>query len=323
MTSTDTQPTSPAAAGASTVTRIYAAFGRGDVPAILDRLAEDVAWKVLPRNAQQISSPGAAQPRSRTSSTSSVAGRSASSGYRTSSDPGVRSSRLHAEFDLPGGGRLHDEGTAPVDLSSSSTHALLVDSHHGERTLRTMSSTGTPPIGARSRTMYGGRGRGSSFGTVQATAAAGDVITGHITTRSRTTYAASSPRVSLAESRVCAAGLRPLPGPARDTTVRSRWSHVWIGRHRPPRRIARGDTPGVRSWGRRAGPVAASAGSVDGNRRRRLWPSGRGMSTIGLRTGAVTGRGSTRGGGVAHPRMILGATRCPNLCPTRPSGSPI
>jgi hypothetical protein len=40
-----------------------------------------------------------------------------------------------------------------------------------------------------------------------------------------------------------------------------------------------------------------SAGSVFGNRRRRLWPSGRGMSTIGLRTGAVTGRGSTRGGG--------------------------
>jgi uncharacterized protein len=29
----------------ATVQEIYAAFGRGDVPAILDRLAEDVAWE--------------------------------------------------------------------------------------------------------------------------------------------------------------------------------------------------------------------------------------------------------------------------------------
>ncbi|MGI5127710.1 nuclear transport factor 2 family protein [Pseudonocardia sp. CA-107938] len=37
MTSTDT-------GNATAVADIYAAFGRGDVPAILDRLADDVAW---------------------------------------------------------------------------------------------------------------------------------------------------------------------------------------------------------------------------------------------------------------------------------------
>jgi ketosteroid isomerase-like protein len=35
----------PATGNAATVTDIYAAFGRGDVPAILDRLADDVAWE--------------------------------------------------------------------------------------------------------------------------------------------------------------------------------------------------------------------------------------------------------------------------------------
>jgi ketosteroid isomerase-like protein len=32
----------------ATVQEIYAAFGRGDVPAILDRLADDVCWDHLP-----------------------------------------------------------------------------------------------------------------------------------------------------------------------------------------------------------------------------------------------------------------------------------
>jgi ketosteroid isomerase-like protein len=34
-----------------TVKQIYAAFGRGDVPAILDMLAEDVAWEAWADNA--------------------------------------------------------------------------------------------------------------------------------------------------------------------------------------------------------------------------------------------------------------------------------
>src|SRR3954468_4179947 len=38
---------------ASTVAEIYAAFGRGDVPAILERLAPDVAWEAWPDNFAQ------------------------------------------------------------------------------------------------------------------------------------------------------------------------------------------------------------------------------------------------------------------------------
>jgi ketosteroid isomerase-like protein len=38
---------------AATVAEIYAAFGRGDVPAILDRLADDVAWEEWPANEAQ------------------------------------------------------------------------------------------------------------------------------------------------------------------------------------------------------------------------------------------------------------------------------
>jgi ketosteroid isomerase-like protein len=37
----------------TTVAEIYAAFGRGDVPAILDALAENVAWEQWPDNYAQ------------------------------------------------------------------------------------------------------------------------------------------------------------------------------------------------------------------------------------------------------------------------------
>jgi ketosteroid isomerase-like protein len=40
-------------ANAATVAEIYAAFGRGDVPAILDTLADGVAWDVWPDNFAQ------------------------------------------------------------------------------------------------------------------------------------------------------------------------------------------------------------------------------------------------------------------------------
>jgi uncharacterized protein len=35
-----------------TVQQLYAAFGRGDIPAILNHLAEDVAWEYTPSSAQ-------------------------------------------------------------------------------------------------------------------------------------------------------------------------------------------------------------------------------------------------------------------------------
>ncbi len=38
---------------AAAVSEIYAAFGRGDVPAILERLADDAAWEAWPDNFAQ------------------------------------------------------------------------------------------------------------------------------------------------------------------------------------------------------------------------------------------------------------------------------
>ncbi len=48
MTSSPTTMNNTATNNAATVEKIYAAFGRGDVPAILDTLADDVAWDQWP-----------------------------------------------------------------------------------------------------------------------------------------------------------------------------------------------------------------------------------------------------------------------------------
>lgn len=56
MTSSSAPTAAPAASAtgnAATVAAIYAAFGRGDVPAILDHLADDVAWEDWPANEAQ------------------------------------------------------------------------------------------------------------------------------------------------------------------------------------------------------------------------------------------------------------------------------
>lgn len=50
MTSTDTTTSTR---NAATAAGVYAAFGRGDVPAILDVLADDVAWEEWPDNYAQ------------------------------------------------------------------------------------------------------------------------------------------------------------------------------------------------------------------------------------------------------------------------------
>jgi ketosteroid isomerase-like protein len=46
-------PTTTRTGNAATVAGIYAAFARGDVPAILARLADDVAWEAWPDNFAQ------------------------------------------------------------------------------------------------------------------------------------------------------------------------------------------------------------------------------------------------------------------------------
>ena len=109
MTSTET-------ANTASVADIYSAFGRGDVPAILDRLADDVAWDVWERGnegqlagvehlAAQRGVQGAAE------FFASIAGWTVreftvldviGSGRQVVAE-------IRAAFDLPNGGRLADE----------------------------------------------------------------------------------------------------------------------------------------------------------------------------------------------------------------------
>jgi ketosteroid isomerase-like protein len=123
MTSTasTTATTTGSAAGtratgnAGTVGEIYAAFGRGDVPAILDRLADDVAWDEWEDNfAQRAGVAHLAEGRGRTA----AAGFFGIIATWTLRDFVVRDVigdgrqvvvEVRAAFDLPGGGRFTDE----------------------------------------------------------------------------------------------------------------------------------------------------------------------------------------------------------------------
>jgi ketosteroid isomerase-like protein len=100
---------------ATTVADIYAAFGRGDVPAILERLADDVAWEEWADNsAQRAGVPYLVARRGR----SDVAGFFAVLGEATVLDFAVLDiigtgrqvvAEVRASFALPGGGRFADE----------------------------------------------------------------------------------------------------------------------------------------------------------------------------------------------------------------------
>ena len=113
---TGTPTTTPTTTGnAATVARIYEAFGRGDVPAILERLADDVAWEEWRDSFAQRAGVPYLMPRH---------GRAAAAGFFeivgtwTVLDFTVLdvigngrqvAVELQAEFALPGGGRFADE----------------------------------------------------------------------------------------------------------------------------------------------------------------------------------------------------------------------
>jgi ketosteroid isomerase-like protein len=100
---------------AATVTDIYAAFARGDVPAILDRLADDVAWDEWSDNfAQRAGAPHLAPRHGR----EDVAGFFGVIGSWEVLDFAVLDvvgngrqvvAEIRASFALPGGGRFADE----------------------------------------------------------------------------------------------------------------------------------------------------------------------------------------------------------------------
>ena len=101
--------------GAAAVEEIYAAFGRGDVPAILARLAADVAWDDWPDNfAQRAGVPHLVTRRG----PAEVEGFFAVLGSCTVLDFAVLDiigadrqvvAEVRASFALPGGGRFTDE----------------------------------------------------------------------------------------------------------------------------------------------------------------------------------------------------------------------
>jgi len=100
---------------ATTVSDIYAAFGRGEVPAILDRLADDVAWDEWSDNFAQRADVPHLSPRR---GPGDVAGFFALLGSWTVLDFAVLdvigtgrqvAAEVRASFVLPGGGRFADE----------------------------------------------------------------------------------------------------------------------------------------------------------------------------------------------------------------------
>ena len=119
MTSSSTTiPTSRAAAGtgnAATAADIYAAFGRGDVPAVLARLAPDVAWESWTDNSAQRGGVPYLVPRT---GPGDVAGFFAELATMTVLDFAVLdligtgrqvAAEVRASFALPNGGRFADE----------------------------------------------------------------------------------------------------------------------------------------------------------------------------------------------------------------------
>ena len=100
---------------AASVTELYDAFGRGDVPAVLARLADDVAWEDWRDNwAQRAGIPTMA----RRTGPAEVAGFFAVNGTWTLHEFAVLdvigdgrqvAAEVRAEFSLPNGGRFRDE----------------------------------------------------------------------------------------------------------------------------------------------------------------------------------------------------------------------
>lgn len=100
---------------AETVAEIYAAFGRGDVPAVLDRLADDVAWEEWPANDAQRAGVRHLQARRGVTEVAeffTVVGGSTVRDFAVLDvigDGRQVVAEIRAALDLPGGGRIADE----------------------------------------------------------------------------------------------------------------------------------------------------------------------------------------------------------------------
>jgi len=109
MTSTTTTD------NAATVAEIYAAFGRGDVPAILDALADGVAWEVWADNFAQRAEVTYLLPRrgpAQVAEFFTIVGGGTFHDFRVLDVIGSGRqvvAEVVADWEVPGGGRLADE----------------------------------------------------------------------------------------------------------------------------------------------------------------------------------------------------------------------
>ncbi len=115
MTSSPVTSTPVPAGNAETVADIYAAFGRGDIPAILARLSDDVAWEEWVDNFAQRAEVPYLVPRKGPSEVEAffaVLGSATVLHFAVLDVIGTGRqvvAEVRASFALPGGGRFDDE----------------------------------------------------------------------------------------------------------------------------------------------------------------------------------------------------------------------
>ena len=99
----------------TTVTDLYAAFGRGDIPAILDALSEDVRWEQWEDNTAQRAGVSHLQPRTGRDGVAeffSVVGGMTFNAFEVrglAAGDGLVVADIRIDVTLPSGGRMRDE----------------------------------------------------------------------------------------------------------------------------------------------------------------------------------------------------------------------
>jgi ketosteroid isomerase-like protein len=99
----------------TTITDLYAAFGRGDVPAILDALAEDVRWEHWDDNTAQREGVSHLQPRTGRDGAAQFFAEIAELEFHSFEVRGIAAgddlvvADIRIDASLPSGGRIRDE----------------------------------------------------------------------------------------------------------------------------------------------------------------------------------------------------------------------
>ncbi len=134
-----------AASNGQVVQEIYEAFGKGDVPAILEKLSEDVAWEQWRENhAQTAGTNHLAERRGRDGAAQffAIVGQMEIHDFKVLDlIAGDRQVAVEVEIDasLPGGGRFHDE---ELHLWTFGDDGLVTRMRHYTDTAKHMAAAG-------------------------------------------------------------------------------------------------------------------------------------------------------------------------------------